>query len=59
MILYFMVAGGFVAVFLFNKYKKTPAGHIQVDTMLLKIAGIRGFDLQGFCQPFLPDLRHA
>ncbi|MBF0571000.1 MAG: type II secretion system F family protein [Candidatus Omnitrophica bacterium] len=33
----FLIAGGFVAVFLFNKYKKTPAGHIQVDTMLLKM----------------------
>jgi type IV pilus assembly protein PilC len=35
--LLFLVAGGFVAVFLFNKYKKTPAGHIQVDTLLLKL----------------------
>jgi type IV pilus assembly protein PilC len=35
--LIYMVAGGFVAVFLFNKYKKTPAGHIKVDTMLLKL----------------------
>jgi len=35
--LIFLVAAGFVAVFLFNKYKKTPAGHIQVDTFLLKL----------------------
>ncbi len=35
--LLFLVAGGFVAVFLFNKYKKTPAGHIQVDTWLLRL----------------------
>jgi type IV pilus assembly protein PilC len=33
----FLAAGGFVAVILFNKYKKTPAGHIQIDTMLLKL----------------------
>ncbi len=35
--LLFLVAGGFVIVFLFNKYKKTPVGHVQVDTMLLKL----------------------
>ena len=35
--LIFLVAGGFVAVFIFNKYKKTPAGHIRVDTLLLKL----------------------
>jgi type IV pilus assembly protein PilC len=35
--LLFLVAGGFVAVFLFNLYKKTPAGHLQVDTLLLKM----------------------
>ncbi len=35
--LIFLVAGGFVAVFLFNRYKKTPAGHIQVDTLLLRL----------------------
>ena len=35
--LIFLAAGGFAAVFLFNKYKKTPAGHIQVDTLLLKL----------------------
>ncbi len=35
--LLFLVGGGVVAVFLFNKYKKTPAGHIQVDTFLLKM----------------------
>jgi type IV pilus assembly protein PilC len=36
--LIFLVGGGFVCcVFLFNKYKKTPAGHIQVDTLLLKM----------------------
>jgi type IV pilus assembly protein PilC len=33
----FLVLGGFVAVFLFNKYKKTPVGHIQVDTLLLRL----------------------
>jgi len=35
--LIFIVAGGFVLAFLFNNYKKTPSGHIQVDTMLLKL----------------------
>ena len=35
--LIFLVAGGFGVVFLFNMYKKTPAGHIQVDTLLLKM----------------------
>jgi len=35
--LLFLIIGGFVAVFLFKKYKKTPAGHIQVDTWLLKM----------------------
>jgi type IV pilus assembly protein PilC len=35
--LIFLVAGGFGLVFLFNMYKKTPAGHIQVDTLLLKM----------------------
>ena len=35
--LLYLVAGGVVVVFLFNKYKKTPAGHIQVDTLLLKM----------------------
>jgi type IV pilus assembly protein PilC len=35
--LIFLVAGGFIAVFLFNKYRKTPVGHIQVDTLLLKL----------------------
>jgi type IV pilus assembly protein PilC len=33
----FLAAGGFAAVFLFNWYKKTPAGHIQVDTLLLRM----------------------
>jgi len=33
----YLIAGGFVVVFLFNKYKKTPAGHLQVDTLLLKL----------------------
>jgi len=33
----FLIAGGFVVVFLFNKYKKTPIGQIQVDTFLLKM----------------------
>ena len=32
------LAGGIVlGVFLFNKYKKTPAGNIQIDTLLLKL----------------------
>jgi type IV pilus assembly protein PilC len=35
--LIFLVAGVFVAIFLFNKYKKTPDGHIKVDTFLLKL----------------------
>ena len=35
--LLFLVAGVFVALFLFNKYKKTPAGHLQVDTLLLRL----------------------
>jgi type IV pilus assembly protein PilC len=35
--LIYLVAGGALLVFLFNKYKKTPAGHIQVDTLLLKM----------------------
>jgi type IV pilus assembly protein PilC len=35
--LLYLAAGGVVAVFLFNKYKKTPAGNIQVDTFLLKL----------------------
>ncbi len=35
--LLFLVAGGFAIVFLFNWYKKTPAGHIQVDTLLLRM----------------------
>ena len=35
--LIFLVAGGALAVFLFNVYKKTPAGNIQVDTLLLKM----------------------
>jgi len=35
--LLFLVIGGFVIFFLFDKYKKTPAGHIQVDTFLLKM----------------------
>lgn len=35
--LLYLLIGGAVLVFLFNKYKKTPAGHIQVDTMLLKL----------------------
>ncbi len=35
--LIFLLAGGAVLVFLFNQYKKTPKGHIQVDTMLLKL----------------------
>lgn len=35
--LLFLVVGGVVAVFLFNSYKKTPAGHVQVDTFLLKM----------------------
>src|SRR5208283_4301352 len=35
--LIYMIAAGFVVVFLFNKYKKTPAGNIQVDTLLLKM----------------------
>jgi len=35
--LIFLVAGGCVAVFLFNKYKKTPVGHIQVDTCALRL----------------------
>jgi type IV pilus assembly protein PilC len=33
----FMIAGGFVIVFLFNKYRKTPSGHIKVDTFLLRL----------------------
>ena len=35
--LLFLVAGVFVVLFLFNKYKKTPAGHLQVDTLLLRL----------------------
>ena len=35
--LLYLVAGGFVLFFLFNKYKKTPAGHLQIDTLLLKM----------------------
>ena len=35
--LIFIIAGGALIVFLFNTYKKTPMGHIQVDTMLLKL----------------------
>jgi len=35
--LLFLVGGGVALVFLFNKYKKTPAGHIQVDTLLLRM----------------------
>ena len=35
--LIYLIIGGAVIVFLFNLYKKTPAGHIQVDTMLLKM----------------------
>ena len=33
----YMAACGAGLVFLFNKYKKTPAGNIQVDTMLLRM----------------------
>jgi type IV pilus assembly protein PilC len=35
--LLYMIGAGFGAAFLFDKYKKTPAGHIQVDTLLLKM----------------------
>ena len=35
-LLYLIIGAGFI-VFLFNKYKKSPAGNIQVDTMLLKL----------------------
>jgi len=35
--LIFLVVGGVLLVFLFNLYKKTPAGHIQIDTLLLKM----------------------
>jgi type IV pilus assembly protein PilC len=35
--LIFLAAGIAAVIFLFNKYKKTPAGHIQVDTLLLKM----------------------
>jgi type IV pilus assembly protein PilC len=35
--LIFLVAGGAVIVFLFNKYRKTPSGNIRVDTLLLKL----------------------
>ncbi len=35
--LLFIVAAGFAVVFLVNAYKKTPAGHIQIDTMLLRL----------------------
>ena len=37
MIFYFWWPAVVVVVFLFNKYKKTPAGHIQVDTLLLRL----------------------
>ena len=35
--LIFLVVGGVLLVFLFNLYKKTPAGQIQIDTLLLKM----------------------
>ena len=35
--LLYLLAGLGVLIFLFNKYKKTPAGHIQIDTLLLKM----------------------
>ena len=35
--LLYLVAGFFVIGFLFDKYRKTPAGNIQVDTLLLKL----------------------
>jgi len=35
--LLYIIIGGILIVVLFNLYKKTPAGHIQVDTMLLKL----------------------
>ena len=35
--LIYLIAAGFAIVFLFNKYKKTPDGHIKVDTFLLKL----------------------
>jgi len=33
----FIIAGIVVLVFLLNKYRQTPAGHLQVDTWLLKL----------------------
>jgi len=33
----FFIIGIVVLVFFFNKYKQTPAGHLQVDTLLLKL----------------------
>ena len=35
--LLYLGAAGFLAAFLFDKYRKTPTGHILVDTMLLKL----------------------
>jgi len=35
--LLFLVMGIVAFIFLFNMYKKTPAGHIQIDTMLLRL----------------------
>ena len=35
--LIFLAAGVALFIFLFNKYKKTPMGNLQVDTMLLKM----------------------
>ncbi len=35
--LLYLIIGGVIVVFLFNRYKKTPAGNIQVDTLLLKM----------------------
>jgi len=33
----FVIAGIVLVVFLFNKYRQTPAGHLNVDTWLLKL----------------------
>jgi len=35
--LIFLVAGGFALFFLFNMYKKTPIGHLQIDGLLLRL----------------------
>ena len=41
----FLIAGIVVLVFFFNKYKQTPAGHLQVDTLAFEAADFWGFDL--------------